>query len=168
MLAARPNKQVEEARRAVSAERLRIARNLHDVVAHSMSVIAVQAGVAHHVIDERPEVARDALGSIELTARDGMVEMRRLLGLLRTDSDGSDPAGTTPIEGLRDAHRLLSQFRSAGLPVDASDLRPVGDLPQRWTSQHTGSSRKDLTNILRHGGPVANLTSKARPACCGS
>ncbi len=155
--------QAEQARRAVSAERLRIARDLHDVVAHSMSVIAVQAGVAHHVIDERPEVAREALGAIEVTAREGLVEMRRLLGLLRTDSDGSDHEGSAPIEGLRDAHRLLSQFRSAGLPVDASDLPPVGDLPPALDVTAYRIIQEGLTNVLRHGGPVAHLTVERSP-----
>ena len=90
--------RADEGRRAVSEERLRIARDLHDVVAHSMSVIAVQAGVANHVIDERPELVRQALGTIEVTARQGLVEMRRLLGVLRSeersDADGTgSPAG---------------------------------------------------------------------------
>ena len=80
-----------------------------------MSVIAVQAGVAHHIIDERPEVAGAALGSIEVTAREGLVEMRRMLGVLRSEDDATDNAPTTPAEGLRDIDRLMSQFRAAGL-----------------------------------------------------
>ena len=116
--------QSDEARRAIAAERLRIARDLHDVVAHSMSVIAVQAGVAHHVIDERPEVARDALGSIEVTAREGLVEMRRLLGLLGPSSDTVADSNVTPVEGLRDVERLLTHFRAAGLRVEVSGPRP--------------------------------------------
>ena len=82
----------DEGRRAVSEERLRIARDLHDVVAHSMSVIAVQAGVANHLIDERPELVRQSLGTIEVTARQSLVEMRRLLGVLR--SEENDAQGT--------------------------------------------------------------------------
>ena len=113
--------QAEEERRAVGAERLRIARDLHDVVAHSMSVIAVQAGAAHHVIDDRPEVARAALGSIEVTAREGLVEMRRMLGVLRSEDDATASAPTTPAEGLRDIDRLLSHFRAAGLQLQVND-----------------------------------------------
>ncbi|MGV1007220.1 MAG: sensor histidine kinase [Dermatophilaceae bacterium] len=155
--------EAEQARRAVSAERLRIARDLHDVVAHSLSVIAVQAGVAHHVIDDQPTVARDALGNIEVTARDGLVEMRRLLGLLRFESGATGDPGTTSVDGLRDADRLLSQFRSAGLPVDASDLRAVGDLPPALDITAYRIIQEGLTNVLRHGGPVAHLSVERSP-----
>ena len=86
----------ERDRTAAMAERLRIARELHDVVAHSISVIAVQAGVGHHVIDSDPVGARTALGIIEETSRDALVEMRRMLGALR---DGSEPAAVTPSPG---------------------------------------------------------------------
>ena len=75
----------ERARRAVVEERLRIARELHDVVAHSMSVIAVQSGVGHHVLDTQPEEARRALAAIETTSRAALTEMRRLLGVLRQE-----------------------------------------------------------------------------------
>jgi signal transduction histidine kinase len=154
----------EEARRAISAERLRIARDLHDVVAHSMSVIAVQAGVAHHVVDARPEVARDALANIEVTAREGLVEMRRLLGLLRSESDGAEHSGTTPVEGLRDAGRLLDQFRASGLRVEVSGLGDMGDLPPALDITAYRIVQEGLTNVLRHGGPVAYLTLQRQPA----
>jgi signal transduction histidine kinase len=72
----------EEARRAVTEERLRIARELHDVIAHSMSVIAVQSAVGHHVMDTQPDQARQALAAIEATSRSALTEMRRLLGVL--------------------------------------------------------------------------------------
>ena len=77
----------ERVRRAVIEERLRIARELHDVVAHAMSVIAVQSGVGHHVIDTQPEEARRALASIETTSRAALTEMRRLLGVLRQEGE---------------------------------------------------------------------------------
>jgi signal transduction histidine kinase len=150
--------KAEEARRAIADERLRIARDLHDVVAHSMSVIAVQAGVAHHVIADRPEVARDALGSIEVTAREGLVEMRRLLGLLRSDSDTLDASEATPVEGLRDVKRLLAHFRAAGLRVEVSGLDHVGELPPALDVTAYRIVQEGLTNVLRHGGPVAHLT----------
>ena len=82
----------ERDRQAVTDERLRIARELHDVVAHSMSVIAVQSGVANHVIDSRPAQARQALATIEATSRSALVELRRLLGVLR---QGDDPVART-------------------------------------------------------------------------
>ena len=89
------NRQLEQARleladRAVTEERLRIARELHDVVAHTMSVVAVQAGTGRMVAADDPAAARDALATIETTARSAMVEMRRMLGILR-GSDGEGP-----------------------------------------------------------------------------
>jgi signal transduction histidine kinase len=155
--------KAEEARRAITAERLRIARDLHDVVAHSMSVIAVQAGVAHHVIDERPGIARDALGSIEVTAREGLVEMRRLLGLLRTEDDAIDDSGITPAEGLRDIDRLLTHFRDAGVRVEVAGLDHVGDLPPALDITAYRIVQEGLTNVLRHGGPVAYLVVTRSP-----
>ena len=128
-----------------------------------MSVIAVQAGVAHHVIDERPEVARDALGSIEVTAREGLVEMRRLLGLLRSDSDTVADSNVTPVEGLRDVERLLTHFRAAGLRVEVSGLDHVGDLPPALDVTAYRIVQEGLTNVLRHGGPVAHLTIGRSP-----
>ncbi len=77
----------EEARRAVTEERLRIARELHDVIAHSMSVIAVQSAVGNHVIDSQPGEARQALAAIEATSRSALTEMRRLLGVLRQEGE---------------------------------------------------------------------------------
>jgi signal transduction histidine kinase len=155
--------KAEEARRAITAERLRIARDLHDVVAHSMSVIAVQAGVAHHVIEERPEIARDALGSIEVTAREGLVEMRRLLGLLRSEDEAMDGPAGTPAEGLRDVDRLLSHFRDAGVRVEVARLGPVGDLPPALDITAYRIVQEGLTNVLRHGGPVAYLGIERSP-----
>jgi signal transduction histidine kinase len=80
--------QDQAAAGAVTEERLRIARELHDVVAHSMTVIAVQAGYGHHVIDEQPAKAREALGAIQATSREALVEMRRMLGVLRQSGPG--------------------------------------------------------------------------------
>ena len=155
--------QAEEERRAITTERLRIARDLHDVVAHSMSVIAVQAGVAHHLVDDRPEVARAALGSIEVAAREGLVEMRRMLGVLRSSEDASDNAPTTPAEGLRDVDRLLSQFRSAGLRLEVADIDQGRALPPALDISAYRIIQEGLTNVLRHGGPVACLTVQRSP-----
>jgi signal transduction histidine kinase len=155
--------KAEEARRAITAERLRIARDLHDVVAHSMSVIAVQAGVAHHVIEERPEIARDALGSIEVTAREGLVEMRRLLGLLRSEGDAVDDSGMAPVEGLRDMDRLLAHFRDAGVRVEVGGPGGIGDLPPALDITAYRIVQEGLTNVLRHGGPVAFLGIERSP-----
>jgi signal transduction histidine kinase len=128
-----------------------------------MSVIAVQAGVAHHVIEERPEIARDALGSIEVTAREGLVEMRRLLGLLRSEDEAMDDSAGTPAEGLRDVDRLLSHFRDAGVRVEVAVLGPVGDLPPALDITAYRIVQEGLTNVLRHGGPVAYLGIERSP-----
>jgi signal transduction histidine kinase len=88
--------QHQAASSAVAEERLRIARELHDVVAHSMSVIAVQAGYGQYVIDTSPDGARDALGAIQATSRDALDEMRRMLGVLRQQDLGPSPAGSPP------------------------------------------------------------------------
>ncbi|WP_229796355.1 sensor histidine kinase, partial [Saccharothrix coeruleofusca] len=103
---------VEEASRAVARERLRIARELHDVVAHSLSVIAVKAGVANHVEDAA--VAREALGVIERTSRGTLVEMRRLLGVLR---DEGGEAELAPLPGLADLPDLAASAALAGVEV---------------------------------------------------
>jgi signal transduction histidine kinase len=86
--------QQQAANSAVAEERLRIARELHDVVAHSMSVIAVQAGYGQYVIDSSPDDAREALGAIQATSRDALEEMRRMLGVLRQQDAGAGAAGT--------------------------------------------------------------------------
>ena len=110
-----------QARRAVAEERLRIARELHDVVAHSMSVIAVQSAVGGHVMDTQPEEARHALAAIEATSRSALTEMRRLLGILRQDGE---PAGSlAPVPGLADLTPLVAQVGEAGLQVSAPSGR---------------------------------------------
>jgi signal transduction histidine kinase len=123
----------------------------------------VQAGVAHHVLDERPEVARSALGSIEVTAREGLIEMRRMLGVLRSSDGPTDRAPTTPAAGLRDVDRLIAQFRSAGLRLEATGLGDSGDLPPALDISAYRIIQEGLTNVLRHGGPVAHLDVRRSP-----
>jgi signal transduction histidine kinase len=145
----------ERARRAVTEERLRIARELHDVVAHSMSVIAVQSGVGHHVLDTQPEEARHALAAIETTSRAALTEMRRLLGVLR--QEGEQHAALAPAPGLADLPFLLDQFRDAGLDVNMTML---GDVPTASAPVDLTTYRivqEALTNILKHGGPAARV-----------
>ena len=124
--------QQQAASRAVAEERLRIARELHDVVAHSMSVIAVQAGFGQYVIDEQPGKAREALGAIQATSRDALDEMRRMLSVLR-QADTAGPAddgtaATVPRAGSPD--RLAGRLPLADLTADAP-RRPsgTGDAP---------------------------------------
>ena len=101
----------EQAARAVAEERARIARELHDLVAHSMGVIVIQAQGAQRALDTSPDQAREALSSIETAGRSGMAEMRRLLGLL-TDDDAD--AGTTPQPTLQEIPDLVARSRSDG------------------------------------------------------
>jgi signal transduction histidine kinase len=153
----------DRARQAVADERLRIARELHDVVAHSMSVIAVQAGVANHVIDSRPEQARTALATVETTTRAALVEMRRLLGVLRAPDE---PEGSLePSPGLADVPRLVEQFADAGLAVEVSMTGAGGELPDGVDLSAYRIVQEALTNVLRHGGPKAWLTIDQRPGC---
>ena len=114
--------QQQAASRAVAEERLRIARELHDVVAHSMSVIAVQAGFGQYVIDEQPGKAREALGAIQATSRDALDEMRRMLSVLRQADTADDGAPVTaPPAGSRNgqADRPAGQLTLADLTADA-------------------------------------------------
>src|SRR5215211_4425169 len=114
----------ELARRAVTEERLRLARELHDVVAHAMSVIAVQSGVGAHVADTQPEEAAKALVAIEATSRGALEELRRLLGVLR---QADEPQGDlAPVPGLADLDSLLAEVSKAGLAVK---LRVNGTRP---------------------------------------
>src|SRR5215218_3702752 len=105
----------ELARRAVAEERLRLARELHDVVAHAMSVIAVQSGVGGHVANTQPEEVGKALAAIEATSRAALTELRRLLGVLR--QDGEPQASLTPAPGLANLDVLLAEVAEAGLAV---------------------------------------------------
>jgi signal transduction histidine kinase len=152
----------ERARQAVEEERMRIARELHDVVAHSMSVIAVQAGVAHHVIGSRPELAEQALATIETSARSGLVELRRMLGVLRRpDEPGGD---LTPAPGLGDLAELRAHMAEAGVEVSL-DLSgdPEGVPPGAGLSAYR-IVQEALTNVLKHGGTTAAVHVTGSPS----
>ncbi|MET8052076.1 sensor histidine kinase [Streptosporangium sp. NPDC005286] len=136
--------------RAVTEERLRIARELHDVVAHSMSLIAVKAGIANHVAAARPEEAADALRVIEVTSRGALTEMRRLLGVLRSDLDA--PPDLTPSPGLTDLSVLAGQAAMAGVRVEL-DVRATG-LPEGVELSVYRIVQEALTNVVRHAAPA--------------
>ena len=170
--------QDEAASKAVAEERLRIARELHDVVAHSMSVIAVQAGYGQYVIDSQPADARNALGAIQATSREALDEMRRMLGALRqadeTDqrqvaaragADGSPAAGGTagagdseaggsvplfPAPGLADLDRLISRTASAGVRVDLTRCGQPRELPASIDLSAYRIVQEALTNVVKH------------------
>jgi signal transduction histidine kinase len=151
----------ERDRQAVTDERLRIARELHDVVAHSMSVIAVQSGVANHVIDSRPAQARQALATIEATSRSALVELRRLLGVLR---QGDDPvASLEPNPGMAEIGRLADQIRSAGVEVELKVEGEPGEVPPGVDLSAFRIAQEGLTNVLKHGGGVARVLVRYSP-----
>jgi signal transduction histidine kinase len=151
----------ERARQAVTEERLRIARELHDVVAHAMSVVAVQAGVANHVIDSRPDQARAALATVETNTRAALVEMRRLLGVLRQENEPS--ASLVPAPGLADVPRLVEQFRAAGLIVDVDVTGSPDGVPDGVDLSAFRIVQEGLTNVLRHGGPRVTVRIAYQP-----
>ncbi len=140
----------EEAKRAVADERLRIAQELHDVVAHSMGVIAVQAGVGAHVIDDDPGEAKRALEAIATTSRSTLTEIRRLLGVLRT----GDGAAYAPAPGLGDVDRLADDLRNAGLQVRVETTGTRDDLPPGVDLSGYRIVQEALTNVLKHAGPA--------------
>ncbi|WP_036318702.1 sensor histidine kinase [Microbispora sp. ATCC PTA-5024] len=140
-----------DTRAARAEERSRIARELHDVVAHHVSVMTVQAAAARKMLDADPEVARDALTAIEEMGRTAMAEMRNIVGVLRTDG----PAELGPQPGMQDLPTLVEQMREAGLRTqlwvegERRGLPPGIDLAAYRLVQEA------LTNSLRHAGPAA-------------
>jgi signal transduction histidine kinase len=137
----------EVARRRVDAERLRIAREVHDTVAHAIAIINVQAGVTAHVLDKRPERARETLLTIEQTSARALREMRAILGVLRGDDDGPGPS-------LAALDELLAVARRAGLDVTVSGSVPAGTLPEDVDRAAYRIVQEAVTNVIRHAGPA--------------
>jgi signal transduction histidine kinase len=140
----------EETRRALAEERLRIAQELHDVVAHSMGVIAVQAGVGAHVMDTEPGEAKKSLEAISRTSRSTLAEIRRMLGVLREDEEVS--YGPTP--GLADLDRLVRDVESAGLHAEIRVQGRTTELPPGVDLTAYRIVQEALTNVLKHAGPA--------------
>jgi signal transduction histidine kinase len=144
----------EKARQAATQERLRIARELHDVVAHSLSVIGVQAGAARLVLDSEPNPtrAREAVASIEATANRAMAEMRRALGILRDTEPSASGATLAPLPGLGQLPALLDQLRRSGLPADLRVAGTPRPLPASIDLSLYRIVQEALTNTLKHAG----------------
>jgi signal transduction histidine kinase len=166
---ARMREQVATA--AVTEERLRIARELHDVVAHSMTVVAVQAGFGEYVFDNDPAQARTALGNIQHVTREALSDMQRLLGVLRQDGTGQpDAAGSgsqpedgqaavparqlqlAPAPGLADLERLVSTTAGAGVRVDLIRTGTRRDIPAAIDQAAFRIVQEALTNVVKHSG----------------
>jgi signal transduction histidine kinase len=151
--AARAAAQLVE--QAVATERLRIARELHDVVAHSMGVIAVKAGVANYLLRSRPEEAGDALRVIETASRSGLADLRRMLGVLRSEDGGGEAtADLAPAPGLDGLPALARQAAMAGVRVDL-DVRGTADLPEAVSLSAYRIVQEALTNVIRHAAPAS-------------
>ena len=139
----------QQARLAASTERARLARELHDIVAHSLTVVVTLAEAAAASVATDPPAARDAMGQVATTGRLALAEMRRLVGVLRTEPR-DDPADLTPARGLDGLDGLVAGARAAGLPVRLT----VGGLPRRLSAAMDATAyrivQESLTNVLRH------------------
>ncbi|WP_202488224.1 MULTISPECIES: sensor histidine kinase [Streptomyces] len=143
----------EEARRRVAEERLRIARDLHDVVAHHIALVNVQAGVAAHVMDRRPDQAKEALGHVREASRSALNELRATVGLLRQSGDPEAP--TEPAPGLDVLDELVTTFRQAGLPVEVARADEGVRRPAAVDLAAYRIIQEALTNVRKHAGPDA-------------
>jgi signal transduction histidine kinase len=150
----------EQARLAVREERTRIAREMHDIVAHSVSVMVVQAGAARRLVERDPHAAAEAAGQVEATGRDALREMRRAVGVLRADGEGDvtgasgPPAALEPQPALSDVPALVAGYRDAGLDVR---LRTDGEhcpLPSGVELAAFRIIQEALTNTIKHAGPA--------------
>jgi len=143
--------QEEHARQAAADEQARIARELHDVIAHSVSVMVVQAAAANEVFEQQPDRSREALRSIETTGRSALTELRRLLGVVRTRG----PESREPQPGLGSLERLAEQVRATGLEVELDVDGDLSGLPVGVDLSAYRIVQEALTNTLKH----ANATS---------
>jgi signal transduction histidine kinase len=143
-----------QAQIAAAAERARIARELHDVVAHNVSVMVVQADGASYALLSDPDRARAALAAIASTGRQALTEMRRMLGVLRRDEDGTEP-GRAPLPGIGQLGELLEQTRATGLAVSFTVEGVPQPLPGGAALAAYRIVQESLTNTRKHGGPRA-------------
>jgi signal transduction histidine kinase len=148
--------RAELERIAVLEERGRLAREIHDVIAHSVGVIAVQAGAARAVAEQRPDRAREALGAIEEVSKDTLVELRRTLGALRAPGD---EAALAPAPGLHRLDELVEQVRRAGVSVSVSEHGRRIDLPPGVDLSAYRVVQEALTNTVKHAGPTTARVS---------
>ncbi|WP_285666014.1 sensor histidine kinase [Actinorhabdospora filicis] len=140
----------ESTSKAIVDERLRIAREMHDVVAHSLSVIAVKAGIANHVAEEHPTEAREALRVIETISRGALIEMRGMLGVLRSDTEDAE---LTPAPTLAEIPALAERARQAGVRVKL-ELTDLDGLPEGVSLAVYRIVQEALTNVVKHAAPA--------------
>ena len=141
----------ERAAQAVVSERLRIARELHDVVAHHVSVMGVQAAGARSILSSDPDRASEALSAVEESSRQAVTELQRLVGFLRADGEGSSVAPQPTIDAL---DSLISQVESAGLSVRVETVGTERPLPMAVSLSAYRIVQEALTNVIKHAGAV--------------
>jgi signal transduction histidine kinase len=149
--AALDRERVANARAAAAEERARIARELHDVLSHSVSVMVVQAGAERMALGSDRAATGETLEAIERTGRQALIEMRRLLGMLRV---GGEPPAHTPQPTLRELDELVAQVREAGLPVELQVEGEPAALPPGVAVSAYRIVQEALTNVLKHAGPA--------------
>lgn len=151
------------AAQAVALDRVRIARELHDVVAHHVSLMGVQAGVARSLLSRDPDAARDTLASIEGSARDSLHELRQLLETLRSPGSDATPDTAPTTHGLTSIRALVDEADAAGLPTTFSVIGdPVVDPPPLVQVNLYRIAQEALTNARRHAGPGATADVRLR------
>jgi signal transduction histidine kinase len=158
--ALREQREAERGRLAVREERVRIARELHDVVAHTLSVVTFQAGVGRKVGATRPDQALTALRAVEVTGRGALEELRRILGLLRDDDDGEGPS-LAPAPGVGDLEELAGTVRAAGITVTLAVTGDVAALPPAASLTAYRIVQEGLTNVVKHA-PGAAATARVQ------
>ncbi len=141
----------EEARRRVAEERVRIARDLHDIVAHNIAGISLQAATGAHVADGHPDQAREALIAIRQASRQTLDELRSTLHLLR---EGDDAAPLAPTPGLADLDELAAFVSRSGVPVDVEIRGGEAEIAEAVSCAAFRIVQESLTNVMRHAGPA--------------
>src|SRR5262249_12429519 len=144
----------QEARRATPAERLRIARELHDIVAHHVSRIVIHAQGAHRLARREPDRARQAMADVERTARTALEEMRRMLGLLRSPDEGGDTGSLDVAHGVADIAALADRMTGAGVAVMVRTTGEPFGVPEDIGLTVYRIAQEALTNVLKHAGPA--------------
>jgi signal transduction histidine kinase len=148
----------ENAQRAVLDERVRIARELHDVVAHHVSVMGIQAGAARKVLNKQPDKVNEALSTIEASSRQAISELHRLLGFLRPKNQVE---GVSPQPSLKYLDTLVNAIRNSGLPVEIRIIGKEQTIPESIDVSAYRIIQEALTNVLKHAGPAkATVTLK--------
>ena len=141
---------------AAADERRRIARELHDVVAHTVSVVVVQAGAGRRVAERDPEAAATVLADIEASGREALVELRRMVDVLR--DDGPAEGGSAPQPTLEEVPALVDRLADAGVPVRLEDGDPaIWEVPGGVAVSAYRIVQESLTNVLKHAGPVTEV-----------